>query len=61
MLLVLLNQTGKNNTKVKKTNHKSLEKALLLLWRQSASLSKLLWKWSKTVHKLQLLKVVKHE
>ena len=31
MLLVLLNQTGKNNAKVKKTNHKSLEKALLLL------------------------------
>ena len=31
MLLVLLNQTFDNNTKVEKTNHKSFEKTLLLL------------------------------
>ena len=39
MLLMLLKQTFKKKNKVEKGNHKSFEEVLLLLKKQSASLS----------------------
>lgn len=39
MSLFLLNETFKNKNHVEKNNHKSFEKVLLLLSRQSAPLS----------------------
>ena len=45
MLPPWLNQTFKNKNEADKSNHRFFEEALLLLWRQLASLSILAWVW----------------